>query len=132
MMCIVCLLVAPSPPVNVNASTINSTAVQISWDSPSTTNGIIRYYTVVYGLEDSSETQELNSTDVTIAVANLDPFHSYVFYVLAFTVELSNHSENDTAITAEAGNTYEAILYIIPVHYYLFFSSYCSIKCSSI
>ena len=72
----------------------------------------------MYGLEDSSETQELNSTDVTIVVTNLNPFNPYIFYVLAFTVELSDRSENDTTITAEAGNTYEAILYIIPVYYY--------------
>ena len=47
---------------------------------------------------------ELNSTDVTVIVTNLDPFNSYVLYVLAFTVALSDPSENDTALTAEAGN----------------------------
>ena len=98
-----CLYVAPNPPLNVNASTINSTAVCISWNLPDITNGIIRYYTVVYRLNDSSETMELNSTDVTVVVTSLKPFNYYVFYVLAFTVASSDPSENDTALTAEAG-----------------------------
>ena len=56
---------------------------------------------------------ELNSTDVTVVVTNLDPFNYYVFYVLAFTVASSDPSENDTALTAEAGNTY------IPAYTYM-------------
>ena len=99
-----CFYVAPNPPLNVNATTINSTAVRVNWNPPDITNGIIRYYTVVYRLNDSSETMELNSTDVTVVVTNLDPFNYYVFHVLAFTVAPSDPSENDTALTAEAGN----------------------------
>ena len=44
-------------------------------------------------------------------VTNLDPYNYYVFYVLAFTVASSDPSENDTALTAEAGNT--RVLFII-------------------
>ena len=98
------LCLAPNPPLNVNASTINSTAVWVSWNPPDITNGIIRYYTVVYRLNDSSETMELNSTDVTVVVTGLNPFNYYVFNVVAFTVASSDPSENDTALTAEAGN----------------------------
>ena len=90
--------------MNVNATTISSTAVRVNWNPPDITNGIIRYYTVVYRLNDSSITMELNSTDVTIVVTNLDPFSRYVFYVLAFTVASSDPSENHTVLTAEAGN----------------------------
>ena len=99
------LYLAPNPPLNVNARTINSTAVWVIWNPPDITNGIIRYYTVVYRLNDSSETMELNSTDVTVVVTGLNPFNDYVFYVLAFTVASSDPSENDTALTAEGGNT---------------------------
>ena len=66
-------------------------------------NGIIKYYTVIYGVDGSSKT-ELNSTSVSAVVTDLDPFTSYLFYVVAFTVELSNCSESDMAMTAEAGN----------------------------
>ena len=71
-------------------------------------NGMIRYYTVIYGIDGSSNTTELNSTGVSTMVTDLDPFTSYVFYVVAFTVELSNRSESDTAMTAEAGNIHPA------------------------
>ena len=98
------LLLAPNPPLNVNATTINSTAVQVNWNPPDITNGILRYYTVVYRLNDSSVTMKLNSTNVTVVVTGLDPFNYYVFHVLAFTVASSDPSENDTALTAEAGN----------------------------
>ena len=98
------MLLAPSPPLNLSAIAINSTAVQIRWHQPAITNGIIRYYTVRYGVENSTERMELNSTDVAAVVSGLNPFTSYVFYVLAFTVAPSNASENDTALTAEAGN----------------------------
>jgi len=58
----------------------------------------------VYGLEDSTKRQKMNSTDITTVVSGLDPFTTYVFHVLAFTVAPSNASNNDTALTAEAGN----------------------------
>ena len=67
-------------------------------------NGIIRYYTVIYGIDGSSQTAGLNSTSVSAMVTDLDPYTTYVFYVVAFTVELSNRSVSDTAMTAEAGN----------------------------
>ena len=98
------LLLAPQPPENVNASTINSTAVKISWDKPNITNGIIRYYLVVYGRNGSMDRMELNSTIVTAVMSRLNPFTTYVFHVIAVTVAQSNPSENVTALTAQAGN----------------------------
>ena len=98
------LHLASSPPLNINATTVSATAVQVSWSQPDILNGIIRYYTVIYGIDGSSETAELNSTGVSAVVTDLDPYTTYVFYVVAFTVELSNLSESDTAMTAEAGN----------------------------
>ena len=59
---------------------------------------------------------ELNSTDVTAVVPNLDPFSRYVFYVLAFTVASSDPSENNTALTAEAGSTYIKLVFIYVLH----------------
>ena len=98
------LHLASSSPLNINATTLSATVVQVSWNPPDMLNGIIRYYTVIYGIDGSSETAELNSTGVSAVVTDLDPYTTYVFYVVAFTVELSNLSETDTAMTAEAGN----------------------------
>lgn len=102
-MCYVVL--APNPPVNVSATTLSSTTVQVSWDPPVVTNGMIRYYTVTYGRNDSSDrTMEPNSTNTSIVVTGLNPFTYYVFYVVAVTVASSNDSESDIALTDQAGN----------------------------
>ena len=69
-------------------------------------NGIIRYYTVIYGIDGSLKTEELNSTSVNAVVIDLDPFTSYVFYVVAYTVDWSNRSVSDIVMTAEAGNIF--------------------------
>ena len=106
--------------------------MQVRWDQPVITNGIIRYYTVVYEGENSMESAELNSTNVTTIVSELHPFTSYTFYVLAFTVAPSNASENETVLTAEAGNENFACMYkACIVTFYTLFSSQYSIKCNS-
>ena len=108
------LLSAPNPPLNVNATVINSTTIQISWDQPNITNGIIRYYTVVYHLNDNLQTTEQNFTDTMIVVTDLDPFNNYVFYVLAITVAPSDPSDNATVMTAQAGKLmYTKLLFIL-------------------
>ena len=97
------LLLAPVPPENVLASVINSTTVEVTWDPPSITNGILRYYTVVYGSSDDMEMMGVNSSDVTVLVSGLDPFTNYAFYVLAVTITPSEPSDNVTVLTDEGG-----------------------------
>jgi len=97
------VFLAPSQPQNIRGSTINSTTVEITWDPPSISNGIIRYYTVVYDSSDDMEMTEVNSSDVTVLVSGLDPFTNYTFYVLAVTVAPSEPSDNFTLLTNEAG-----------------------------
>ena len=118
---------APSPPENISASVINSTTVEVTWDPPSITNGILRYYTVVYGSSDDLEmmevntndvttsgmeqdigsvqkmVMEVNSTNITVLISGLNPFTNYTFYVLAVTVTPSEPSDNVTVLTDEAG-----------------------------
>ena len=97
------LYIAPEPPQNIGASVINSTTIEVTWDPPSITNGILRYYTVVYGGSDDMEVMEVNSSDVTVLVSGLDPFTNYTFYVLALTVAPSEASDGVTVLTDEAG-----------------------------
>ena len=97
------LYLAPSSPQNFGASVINSTTVDVTWDPPSITNGILRYYTVVYGSSNDMEMMEVNSSDVTVLVSGLDPFTNYTFYVLAVTVTPSEPSDSVTVLTDEAG-----------------------------
>jgi len=111
--------VAPDPPQSVSASVVNSTTVEVTWDPPSITNGILRYYTVVYGSSDDMDMVNVNSSDLTssgsgqdigsgfgsisLLLLRLNPFTNYTFYVLAITVAPSEPSDNVTVLTDEAG-----------------------------
>ena len=97
--------IAPNPPQNVGALVVNSTTVEVTWDPPSITNGILRYYTVVYGSSDDMEMMEVNSSDVIVLVSGLDPFTNYTFYVLAITVVPSEASDNVSVVTHESGTS---------------------------
>jgi len=126
--------VGPGPPQNVGALVINSTTVEVTWDPPSITNGILRYYTIVYVNNDNMKmlelnssdvslgqdisgdgmvVMEMNSSDVTMLVSGLDSFTSYTFYVLAVTVVASEPSDGVTVLTDEAGtvNIYYFCIY---------------------
>jgi len=59
------VVTAPHQPENVTASPVNSTTVEVTWDPPRITNGMLRYYTVVYGSSDDMEMMEVNSSDVS-------------------------------------------------------------------
>ena len=126
---LVCIsfVTAPSPPENISASVVNSTTVEVTWDPPSITNGVLRYYTVVYGSSDDMEMMEVNTSDVTtsgmgqnigsgqmmvmevnstnltVLISGLDPFTNYTFYVLAVTITPSEPSDSVTVLTDEAG-----------------------------
>ena len=102
-------------PENVSASVVNSTTVEITWDPPNITNGILRYYTVVYGSNDDMEMMEVNSSDVAVLVSGLDPFTNYTFYVLAVTVLGNEASDNVTVLTDEAG-TYLTVIQLCLLH----------------
>ena len=97
------IAVAPNPSQNISAKAVNSTTVEVTWDPPSITNGILRYYIVVYGSSDDMEMMEVNSSDGTELVSGLHPFTNYTFYVLAVTVAPSEPSGNVTVLTDEAG-----------------------------
>ena len=101
---IIIFYIAPEHPQNVTALPINSTTIQINWVVPTVTNGIIRYYIVVYRINSSMDLMELNSTNTTALVTGLTPFTFYTLHVLAVTVARGEASENVTVQTNEAGN----------------------------
>jgi len=116
------LYTAPNPPQNIRASVINSTTVEVTWHPPSITNGILRYYTVVYSSSDGMEMMEVNSSDVTVLVSALDPFTNYTFYVLAVTVAPSEASDSYTVLTDEAGVYVCLATKCIILYKYMYFS----------
>ena len=95
--------IAPNPPQNISAKAVNSTTVEVTWDPPSITNGILHYYTIMYGSSDDMEMMEVNSSGVTMLVSRLDPFTNYTFFVLAVTIAPSEPSDTVTVLTDEAG-----------------------------
>jgi len=52
------IFVVPGPPENFNVQVLNHTTVQLSWQPPTTPNGIILFYTIAY-----------NGTRLTLAVS---------------------------------------------------------------
>ena len=105
--------IAPNPPQNISASAVNSTTAEITWNPPSITNGILCYYTVVYGSDDDMEMMKVNSSDVTVLVSGLNPFTNYTFYVLAVTVAPSEASNNITVLTNETGRWNSCLQYAL-------------------
>jgi len=56
---------APHQPENISALPVNSTTVEVTWNPPRITNGILRYYTVVYHIIDDMKMMEVNFSDVS-------------------------------------------------------------------
>ena len=72
----------PEPPTNFSAVTVTSTMVELSWNVPDITNGIILFYSIVYyNTTDTIMVVYGNETfDDTIIDLNEDTFYSFVIY----------------------------------------------------
>jgi len=75
----------PGPPTNFTVVSTTSTSVQLSWDAPSVTNGIILYYTVVFS--NTSHIEEIVYSNVTFQnnITNLNEDTVYNFTIYANT-----------------------------------------------
>ena len=91
----------PGAPTNFTAEPIASTMVQLSWNVPDVTNGILLYYTIVY----------YNSTDTLLLVYNNETFSDtitdlnentlYSFVIYANTSVGTGPNATDAAVTFE-------------------------------
>ena len=89
----------PEAPTNFTAEAIASTMVQLSWNVPNATNGILLFYTVVY----------YNSTDTLMVVYNNETFNDtitdlnhdtlYFFVIYANTSVGAGPNATDAAVT---------------------------------
>eukprot|EP00050_Salpingoeca_kvevrii_P004780 m.260809 g.260809 ORF g.260809 m.260809 type:complete len:2240 (-) comp11043_c0_seq3:122-6841(-) len=97
---------APSgPPLDVTASTINSTAIRCSWapPEPAMRNGIVVQYAVSVRAATETTTDQRVTTDTTIDVSELIPFTVYEVMVAAQTTAGSGPASAAVmAKTAEA------------------------------
>ena len=91
----------PGAPTNFTVEPIASTMVELSWNPPDVTNGILLYYTVVY----------YNSTDSLMIVYNNETFNDtitdlnedtlYSFVIYANTSAGAGPNATDFATTFE-------------------------------
>ena len=85
---IIFYFVAPSMPINLLAEVINATSVNLTWDEPLMSNGMIRSYTITI-LDDVMNVVQnqtaLNSVMMSI-ITQLTPNTGYVVNVSAVTV----------------------------------------------
>ena len=82
---IFCVL-APSSPRNVIVTSINATAVRITWTEPAMTNGIIRNYTISVSTSHNRFLSEINQMDLSITVLGLNHDTEYVVNITAVTI----------------------------------------------
>ena len=94
-------LIVPEAPTNFMVKAISSTEMEILWNAPDVTNGILLYYTVVYS----------NSTDTLMVVYNNEAFNEtiidlnedtlYSFIIYANTSAGAGPNATDFAVTFE-------------------------------
>ena len=84
------LFLAPSIPRNIAVSSINATAVNLTWEIPAIPNGIIRSYTITILTTFNDLVVILSHTDIsalTTTIYGLTYNTSYIVNISAVTVE---------------------------------------------
>jgi len=78
--------VPDSPPASFNATTINSTAIQLVWSEPPTPNGIIISYNITYNLSEMLASVLVDAEHgKKYVVTELDEYTVYRFEIFAST-----------------------------------------------
>ena len=112
-----------SPPTNVAAETINSTAIRVSWSYPEIPRSNITGYNIFDNItQDGQTTIDLTTvndmSDQTYVFGGLDPFTYYQFQVAAFAVtpeqtHFGDLSDPVVEQTAEDSKTHFALYYYL-------------------
>ncbi len=95
------LSLAPSAPLEVNATTTSSMTIEVRWVEPAMPNGIVRTYRVTYS--SSGFTNAVNVSETMVTLDGLRPFTNYSISVDGFTVAFGTRSQIAIATTFEAG-----------------------------
>ena len=101
-----CFITAPlDSPRNFVNETINSTSIHLYWDRPSTPNGEITNYSLVYSglFPDSLELGPFSIMDTMFIVNDLNEYTTYVFSIAAATGAGLGPYANIIGRTAEDG-----------------------------
>lgn len=109
--------VPASPPSNVTASVLSSTAIMVNWDAvpPIDQNGDITAYEVLYQIVDTSDGVLLSNTTrieegtASVVLTDLEEFVNYTISIRAYTgVGEGPYSEGVTEMTSEDGKCYSS------------------------
>ena len=73
-------------PINLLANAINATSVNLTWDEPAMSNGIIRNYTVTVLDDVMDVVQNQTVSNMMSVITQLTPDTLYMFNVTAVTV----------------------------------------------
>ena len=87
------VLLAPSAPHNIVVSSINATAVNVTWEIPSTPNGIIRSYTITI-------LTVFNDPVITVSYTGVSVLSTIIYGLTHNT----NYTVNIIAVTVEPGD----------------------------
>ena len=96
------------PPLDADATPINSTSVTISWNppAPENQNGVITGYVINLTIVSSGDVFQYSSSRDNITIGSLHPFTTYDFTVAAQTsVGTGPYTTNSTVMTPEDGST---------------------------
>ena len=94
------------PPLDVDATPVNSTSVTISWNPPAAENqnGVITGYVINLTRVGSDDVSQYSSSSGNITIGSLHPFTTYAYTVAAQTsVGTGPHTTSSTVMTPEDG-----------------------------
>ena len=91
----------PEAPSDFTAVTISSTVVQLSWNSPDVTNGVLTKYTLIYASNDDTSTIIFNFDTVGATITNLDEDSFYLFTIYANTSAGAGPNSTISIVTPE-------------------------------
>lgn len=111
---------APSAPQSVSASSVNSTAVMVTWKEPKNPNGLVTWYEIHFkrSVSDVVSTRLFSANHMPareVVIGDLAPYSFYVFNVRAATGQQHKLWGNFTTAkerTGEAG-VFLMIIYCI-------------------
>lgn len=94
----------PNPPLNVNATQLNGSRVQVSWDPPKQAYGILKEYTVYYRPETNSVQQahfvKVSPQEHSIVLeSNFEPNTTYIYWVRAKNSKNESPTSNIRRLT---------------------------------